>query len=119
MRGLRSSADGIVHELIELQEKLNLSTGLTEQFLRIALQGEFAESQLAVVQADLANTRERIGDLAARRSTPEKEVNLQLIECGVISGPVNLAQRLRVGGLGALLTLFTVAFGQWWLSRRP
>jgi hypothetical protein len=46
------------------------------------------------------------------------DTDIELVSCGVIDSPANLTQRLRLGGLGATLTLLAVFGAQWWITRR-
>ncbi len=118
VEGLRPAAIDVVEELVILQEELNLSAGLTEEFLRSTLQVEFAGHLTEAARGDLGQTEKRLLDLAERRTSTSEDVMLELVDCGVIAGPVNLGERLRIGALGALMTFLVVGLGQWWLNRR-
>ena len=73
---------------------------------------------MQITQANLSETEDQLSDLAAKRTSASFEMGIELVECGVITGPVNLPERLRTGGIAALLTLLIVGFAQWW-SNRP
>jgi hypothetical protein len=118
IEGLRSAAGQVVEDLVTLQTELNLSVDVSEDFLRSALRAELTEHQAGTTRADLAKTEGRLQDLVDRRTSAFDDVTIELVDCGVIAGPVNLGQRLRIGGIGALATLLVVGIGQWWLNRR-
>jgi len=114
---VRSATDRAVDELIALQEELNLSAGLTEGFLRATLQAEVAATRLEMLRADLRWSGDRLQALADRRAADADAVRVELAWCGVEDRPFNLTERLRTGGLGAVLAFFAVFFGQWWVAR--
>ena len=115
---LRASADETIVELVSLQDKLNLNAGLTEEFLQAVLRSEIAKQRVETTQVYLAETRDQLDELVSRRTSSPNEINLELVECGVIAPMVNLPERLRFAALAAIATFLTVAVGQWWTARR-
>ena len=115
---VRSMTDAAVLDLITLQEELNVTAGQALEFLRIDHAARLAEGRATLTRTDLEKTRDRLADLAARRMSAAREVDLKLIDCRVIGRSADLPERLRLGGLAALVTFLIVGFGQWLISRR-
>lgn len=114
---LRTEGDAMIKDLLALQDGLNLSAGLTDQFLRAAFEEESTSDRMRITQDDLEWTRQRIDELSAQRAA-QMRLDVSLVECGVIDGPTNLWHKAGLGGFGALVTILTATFCQWWLVRR-
>lgn len=114
---VRSTTDSAVDELMALQEELNLSAGLTEGFLRATLRAEVAATRLELLRTDLRSCGDRLAALVERRTAGDSGLRAELAFYGVEDRPANLVERLRSGGLGAVLAFFSVFFGQWWVAR--
>lgn len=115
---VRSATDLTVDELLALQEELNISAERSEAFLRVVLKAEVATARLELTRADLHKAEDLLQRLAAQRAAVDDRTDVELISCGVVNRPVNLARRLRVGALGAALVFLTVLLAQWWITRR-
>ena len=118
MQRVRDTADETIDSLVDLQQELNLSSDLSEEFQRAMLKVEVATSRFRLTQTYLDQTKSRLRDLRARRMTPEDPTRIELDRCEVLGSAVDWSQRARIGGIGAALTLLTVLLGQWWVSRR-
>ncbi|HNQ22793.1 MAG TPA: hypothetical protein PKK06_06850 [Phycisphaerae bacterium] len=104
----RTAADATVATILSLQDQLNLTTDLTEDFLRSWLDAELAASRIDLMQQNLSTTDSELDRLAAAR-TASTEGRLELASCGVMGASVNLPQRLGIGagaGLGALVLAY-------------
>ncbi len=115
---VRSATDLTIDELLALQEELNLSAERSEAFLRVVLKAEVATARFDLTQADLHKAEELLRRLAAKRTAIDDRSNIELISCGVVGRPINLAKNLRLGVLGATLSFLTVLLAQWWITRR-
>ncbi|UCC32116.1 MAG: hypothetical protein JSU86_07505, partial [Phycisphaerales bacterium] len=115
---LRSTADETVVGLIALQEQLNNNANLVEELLRANQQVAAAESRVTAIEAELAAIRSRLAVLAGERMSDTEDARLELIECRVIGSSVQVRERLAFGAFGTVVTLFGVAVGRLWLSRR-
>ncbi len=118
VKEVRSATDLAVDELLALQEELNLSAKRSEAFLRVVLKAEVATARLTLTQADLNKADELLQRLVAQRTALDDRSDVELISCGAINRPVNLAKSLRLGALGAALMFLTVLLAQWWITRR-
>lgn len=114
----RDSLDQTILTMVELQRTLNEDAILTEEYLRGQIEAEINKAKAAGTKTALSATAEQIETLAGKRLSSLGEVTLELVECGVLRGPINLRHRLRVGGLAAIITLLTVGAIQWMFTRR-
>lgn len=114
----QARADATIDELLAVQKKLNLNAEHSEAFLRAFLKAEVAAARLKLIRKEATRTEDRLRKLAGKRAPAAQAADIELVSCGVMERPVNLTQRLKVGGLGAALTLFTVLLAQWWVTRR-
>ena len=115
---VRTAADRTVEALIALQDELNLTTEQSEGLYRAVLKAEIATARLELTQNDLSSTQQRLYELAARRKSGVQDVDVEIVSCEVIGGPINYGKRLPAAALGAVLTLLTVLLAQWWIIRR-
>jgi hypothetical protein len=118
MQDVRERVDKTVEELVSLQEELNLNTTQREEFLRAILQRDLIKSQSEQTKRDLLGIQEQVRQLTAKRTAGAEANRLELVSCEVIDGPINLQERCRTGGIGAVLTFLALALGQWWITRR-
>lgn len=114
---VRQNADRAVDELVALQEGLNVNAGLSEQFLRAMLQVEVARTAAAGTRENLERSEARLRQLAAEREATPAAEQVEVLSVGVVGPPVNLGERLRIGAVGAALTLAS-AFGLHFLVRQ-
>ena len=114
----RTATNKTVDELLALQEELNLGAEASEAFLRTVLRAEVATSRLEFARTDATQIEDRLRDLAAKRLSAADAASIELVSCDVTGRPINLSERLRIGGIGAALTLLTILLGQWWITRR-
>jgi len=114
----RERADRMIEEIVALQDQLNLSSQLTEEFLSTVLRTEFAGDLADVAAQDLNKSEELLHSLEALRLTRAGATALEVVSCEASDSPVNLPERLRTGGLAALITLLSVGLLQWWFARR-
>ncbi len=115
---VRTQTDRTMDDLLALQEELNLSTEQAEEFYRAALQAEVASARMKLTEDYLTQTRDRLSKIATQRMTSAARLNVEIVSFTVDNRPVNLGARLKIGGLGAGLTLVTLLLGQWWITRR-
>ncbi len=115
---VRQSADTTVEELVALQEKLNINSGLSEQFLKSMLQVEMAQKQLKATESDLSKRAEQLKSMTAKREAMPDGRDLEIASAGVVGSPINVGERVRSGALAAVLTFAAVMFVQWRLVRR-
>jgi hypothetical protein len=114
----RATSEQTIEQLFSVQDGLIHAVGLTEGFLHAALQAELAANRLQNAQDDLALTDRRLAELVANREAASADIGVELVSCGVIGTELNLEQRLRLGGIGFVVTLVAVLAGQWWIARR-
>jgi len=81
------------------------------------LQAELAANRLQTAQEYLSQAEQWLGEMTAAREA-SADIGIELISCGVIGTELHLEQRLRLGGIGFVVTLFTLFAGQWWITRR-
>ena len=115
---LRSEADTVVARLIDIQSQLNLSSQLTESYVRKSLLAEAAQTHAQLTDRDLARTQAIAGELRSNRVAETEGAALKLVACRVVDGPVNLPSRLSFGLIAALATFVSTVAAQWWLARR-
>ena len=104
--------------LTTIQDQLNLSSDLTQDFLTKVLRAEHAGSVADLAQQDLADVTAYLQHLRSERLAQADAVEMELVSCGVAGSPVNLAQRLRIGALATAVTLLAVGLAQWWMKRQ-
>ena len=104
--------------ILDTQRSLNENATLTEAFLRGQVEAEIGKAKMRNTSDALIATRNQIDALSMQRIDDLGDVTLEIVECGVLRGPINLRHRLRIGGLAALITLMTVGFVQWMFTRR-
>ncbi len=115
---IRATYDHIVGQLVTLQDDLQISAGLNETFLKNAMQIEMSKHDRNFAKTSLETTAKQLGKLEALRLAQLGDIELTLMDCAVIDGPLDLAKRLKLGSIGALITLLAVGLGQWWLTKR-
>lgn len=115
---LRGTLAQTMEELISLAIDLNKSTELTEEFLRAELAADLAKQRATGVENTLSQNDAQLAELEAERRTTAQNVKVQLVSCRSDNRPVNLEERLRLGGFAAAMTFFIVAGCQWWFYRR-
>lgn len=115
---IRISADKTIAKLVSLQAELNLSTDETEAFHRTLFEVKLATGQLQSIQSHIGEMSHHLRSLEDQHAASVNASRLELLHCDVTTHPVNLTERLRMGGLGAMLTFFTVILGQLWINRR-
>lgn len=118
MHQARARVDALVVNLVDLQQRLNASSDSARDYLRALLQAEAAENLSRVASGDLTRTERRLDELRSLRLAMADSMELKLLDCSVIAGPINLPERLRAGGLGALATFIVILLGQRWYARR-
>ena len=114
----RATSEQTIEQLFSVQDGLIQATGLTEGFLHAVLQAELAANRLQTAQENLSRAEQRLGELTAEREAASADIGVELISCGVIGTELNLRQRLRLAGIGFVVTLVAVLAGQWWITRR-
>ena len=107
-----------VLELIDLQEQLNSGAAQTERFLHALVDAKAAQTRVDMTREGLAMTQDRLKLLQTQRLARLENDGIELISCSTLDSPVNLAERLRHGGIGALAVLLILGLGQWLLVRR-
>lgn len=115
---VRRSADQTIEQLVTIQSDLNLTADEAEAFQRALFEAELATSRLQSLQSHLSEVNHRLGDMEDQHTASAEASHIELQTCSVEDQPINLIERVRIGGLGAILTLFTVLLGQWWIGRR-
>lgn len=114
----RTSADQTIEHLVQIQSDLNLTTDEAQAYQRALYEAELATGRLQSLQSHLGEVHHRLKDMKDRHADTFETTRIELLSCDVQNQPVNLIERVRIGGLGAILTLFTVLLGQWWVGRR-
>jgi len=114
----RDLAEQTIDQIVALQDQLNLSSDLTQDFLAKVLRAEHAESVADLAQQDLADVTARVQRLRSERLATTEAVEMEVVSFGAIGSPVNLAQRLRIGALAAAVTLLVAGLAQWWKRQR-
>jgi len=112
----RSIAGDAAESLVIVQEDLNAVFGLSEEYLRAALQAELADWRVHAAQTDIDNTDETLTEYTAKRLSDLASLRIELTGCSVTDLPVNLAERLRAGGVAAALTLLVLGMGLRWIA---
>ena len=115
---LQVSADDTVDKMLNLQERLNINSDLTEAFLQKVLQAAVAESQLETTRQNLSETKDQLQAMAVKRVAEAADVKVRLASCASMGTPVDMGKRIRRGVLCAVLTLIAVGVVQWWATRR-
>ncbi len=113
---VRSATDATIDELVSLQDAINLSSDLSEEFHRAMVRLEASTNRLQVTQSYLRVIEGRVGELQAKRRT-DRDSAVELVSCGVVDPSVNFTARVRTGGAAAGIALALVAAAQWWFSR--
>jgi hypothetical protein len=113
----RGAADRAIERIVALQEQLNLSSVLSEDYLQAMLQAELATARVRAVEETLGDAQDQLQTLEAKRAE-KMQLPVESLNYTVAERPTNLFARLRIGGLGALLTLVCTWFGQRWVPRR-
>jgi vacuolar-type H+-ATPase subunit H len=115
---VREEADAAVQEMVALQDGLNLSAGMSEQFLRALVQVELAKTKVRVTQGDLFKQEEQLRKLAAEREAnhpPADQIEVVSVESSAV--PLNWTVKLRAGIIAGTLTLVLLLAGQRWMIR--
>lgn len=115
---MRERADESVDELLSIQSELTLTAAQSQDFLRAVLRRDMTKSQIDRTDGDLTELQTEIDRLAAQRRTIEERAKVELVSYHSGAARQSLKGRLSLGGLGAVLTLLTVGFAQWWVCRR-
>jgi hypothetical protein len=113
----RHEAGRMIEEIVHLQDELNLSSDLTERFLKTVLQSEFATNLKELAQKDFTESEQILENLRSLRTSRVSQTSLQVVSCEAGDTPINLPERLRFGGIAALITLVAVSLVQWWFAR--
>ncbi|UCF34056.1 MAG: hypothetical protein JSV78_01870 [Phycisphaerales bacterium] len=117
MEKTRNDAARMIEEIVNLQDELNLSSDLTEQFLKTVLQSEFATDLKELAEKDFKDGEQILQNLKSLRTDRVLQTKLQIVSCEASDIPINLPERLRFGGIAALITLVAVSLVQWWFAR--
>lgn len=115
---VRRTADETIDTLIDLQDELNLHADLSEGFVGAMLKVELAAGRLQLTQGYLNQTKSTLRDLRAKRLAPANPTKIEVVGYDELGSVIDWRGRAQTGGIGAALTLITVLFGQWWVSRR-
>ena len=118
LASLREAADVAVERLVALQEGLNVNAGLTESYLRSTLLADMSKGRIDFTKSDLEATKGTLAQLTDQRMQSLAGPKLELASVDVIGRTGDVLQRLRTGGLSALVTLLVVGLVQWMMSRR-
>jgi len=116
---IRATAEQTIEQLFSVDDGLIQSVGLTDDFLHAVLKAELAADRLQTTQEYLSHAAQRLRELSAEREATSADIGVKLVSCGVIETELNLPQRARLGGIAFGVTLVTILFGQWLMTRRP
>jgi hypothetical protein len=97
-----------IAQIVRLQDQLNVSSELTEGFLKQSLRAESATREASVTQTDLDQTKAQLETLNKRRLVAAGDDRLELIFCDPLPAAANLWRRLQAAGLAALMTLTAI-----------
>lgn len=114
---VRAATDATIEELVSLQDAINLSSDLSEEFHRAMVRLEASTNRLQVTQSNLRIIEDRIGELQAKRRADRIDPTPELVSCAVLDRCVNFSARLNAAGVAAGLALAFVAAAQWWFMR--
>lgn len=115
---VRNATDAAIEELVSLQDAINLSDDLSEEFHRAMVRLEAATNRLLATQSNLRGIEGKVGELQARRRTDRTDPLPELIFADVLDRSVNLPARARLGGLTAGVTGALAFVLQWMFARR-
>ena len=115
---LQTEMDRVVDSMMSLQEDLNLNADRSEAFSRAVVRMEVAANRLKLLRADMGRTERRQRRLSADRVAAADAFTFQFLSSEPVNGPENLQERLKIGGLTAVLTFVAAMFGQWWITRK-
>jgi hypothetical protein len=118
LENIRETIDQTVEELIAVQKELNRNAERLTAFLQNAHEQDVLRARLEVTESDLADTRERLRELATKRLNEHQEIGLELVSVEMQPRPANLLTRCRTGGIAALLALLALVILQWHNTRR-
>lgn len=108
-----------IAEIVQLQDRLNLSSELTEGFLKQSLHAESATREAQVTQTDLDQTKIQLESLNQRRLSAAGDDRVELISCDAVPSAINIWRRLQGAGLAALMTLAAILWVHHRTSRIP
>lgn len=115
---IRATADQSIGQIISLQSDLNLSTEETETFQSALIEMKLADERLRALQTHVGEMNRKLQKLEDLNIFSADASLIRLLHCEATRHPKTLLKQLRVGGIGAVLTLATVWLGQWWINRR-
>jgi hypothetical protein len=115
---VRLQTDNMVDDLLRIQAGMVQSNEESEQFLRAMSELEASAARLKITETDLAQIESRLQELKQRRMQTAPTTDVRLVACRADGVPINLAERLRIGGIAFGLTLISLLLTQWWTFRR-
>jgi hypothetical protein len=113
LRHTRDLADRTVEDIVALQEELNISTEMTESFLRSMVRKDAADNLAQLALQDHSTTEELVLALRARRLASIDAAGVQLVRVETPSRPENLGAHLRTGLIGFFGTLLVLGLARW------
>jgi len=114
----RGGIDESIEALLALQERLNINIGLSDSFLRASVTAELAGAQASSAEVQLSQAQSQHQILVQQRMGELPQSTIEMIECGVIRGPINLRDRLQTAGIAGLLTMLALGLSRWRFRRR-
>ncbi len=117
MRSTRDLADRTVEEIVALQEELNISTEMTESFLRSMVRKDAADNLAQLALQDFSSTEELVLALRAKRLAGIDAARVELVQVDTPGRPENLGAHVRTGLVGFGGTLLVLGLARW-RSRR-
>ncbi|MFQ5413017.1 MAG: hypothetical protein ACE5E6_01025 [Phycisphaerae bacterium] len=114
---LRVEAGEHIDRIVALQDDLNLTADLTEDFLERVLHAELASVRKDDMAQFLAATETELDGLKHARLADLDRCRLGAVSCAVVGPPLNQSRRFLFGGAVALIALVCVGVGQRWIAR--
>lgn len=118
LRRQEEAKDQLVQRFLTLREQDRQLSDRSEAFVEGAARSGFLSQLEAMLRKQLDSSEAQQAALRELRLRKVGRVRLELEGCEVAQVPVNLTERLTAGGLGAIVTLVALTFGQWWIGRR-
>lgn len=115
---LRRQLDESIASLLAMQDALNLSAGLTEEFLNRLVRTESTESRLDELREQLRLTQRQRDQLAEQRIRTASMPRPAVSEVRIGDAPINYSSRLRDAGAVAIAAFLITQFVQWRTLRR-
>ena len=115
---VRQQTDQMVDDLLSLHERMISHATQSDTFLRAMLKLEGAAARFKLAQSDRTHLESRLAELQTARLSTVPRSDVRLLYCGTGNVPINLGERIRIGGIASGLTLVAVLLGQWWVLRR-